>query len=432
MLDVPTEPAGSLRPRRAALAPLRSSNFAWYFVSRLVNTLGSMMASIALTFAVLDLTDSATALGQVLAARTIPLVLLLLYGGVIADRLPRTMVLQVSNVASALTQGAVAALVLTGTAQLWMLLVLSAVNGAVSAAAFPAMTSVLPQLVPRTELQQANALISLTRNALTVLGPALGALVVVSVGSGWALAVDAASWLLAAACLLPVRIPPREPSGQPASTVRELREGWDFFRRTTWLWVIVVAFGVLNAVISGAWLTLGPALAQATIGRQGWGYVLSAEAVGLLTTSIVLLRVPLRRPLLAGMLGMIPVAIPMVVLGVQPNLAALVAASFLAGAGIEVFSLGWSLAMMENVEESMLSRASSYDALGSFIAMPLGQLAYGPIGERFGYEPVLVASGLVVSLVVLLTLLSRSVRTLPRAAAQPGPDASGASGMIGA
>ncbi|MFN8189948.1 MAG: MFS transporter [Nocardioidaceae bacterium] len=407
---------------QAAFAPLRSRNFAWYYASRFVNTLGSMMASIALTFAVLDITDSASALGQVLAARTIPMVVLLLYGGVISDRLPRTLVLQVSNVASAATQGAIALLVLTGTAELWSLVVLSVVNGAVSAMSFPAMASVMQQLVPREELQPANALMSLSRNGLTVLGPTLGALFVVTVGSGWALAIDAATWGLSALLLLPVRIPPRERSGEPSSTLRELREGWDFFRSTTWLWVIVLAFGALNALLSGAWNTLGPVVAQDTIGRQQWGFVLSAEAAGLLTMSVLMLRIPLQRPLLWGMVGTLFLGLPMLALGLSPHTPTLVVVSFLGGAGIEVFAIGWNLAMMENIEESMLSRAFSYDALGSFIAMPLGQLAAGPVGAAFGYSQVLVASGIAFLLIVAATLLSRSVRTLPRVATQaPAP-----------
>lgn len=407
---------------QASFAPLRSRNFAWYYASRFVNTLGTMMASIALTFAVLDITDSASALGQVLAARTIPMVVLLLYGGVISDRLPRTLVLQVSNVASAATQGAIALLVLTGTAELWSLVVLSVVNGAVSAMSFPAMASVMQQLVPREELQPANALMSLSRNGLTVLGPTLGALFVVTVGSGWALAIDAATWGLSALLLLPVRIPPRERSGEPSSTLRELREGWDFFRSTTWLWVIVLAFGALNALLSGAWNTLGPVVAQDTIGRQQWGFVLSAEAAGLLTMSVLMLRIPLQRPLLWGMVGTLFLGLPMLALGLSPHTPTLVVVSFLGGAGIEVFAIGWNLAMMENIEESMLSRAFSYDALGSFIAMPLGQLAAGPVGAAFGYSQVLVASGIAFLLIVAATLLSRSVRTLPRVATQaPAP-----------
>ncbi len=402
-----------------AVAPLRNRNFAWYFASRLVNTFGNMMASIALAFAVLDITDSPTALGQVLAAHTIPMVALLLYGGVIADRFPRTLVLQFSNIASALSQGAIAVLVLAGHAEIWMLVVLSIVHGAVSGMGFPAMASVLPQLVPRADLQPANALVSLTRNGMMVLGPTIGALLVVTVGSGWALAVDALTWLLAALLLVPVTIPPKEPGAAPVDTISELREGWTFFWATPWLWRVVVGFGVLNLIHAGAWMTLGPAIADDTIGRQGWGFVLSAEAAGLLVTTVVLLRVRLERPLLLGMLGMALMAPPMLLLGVSPHLVGLVVAAFLAGVGTEVFGMGWNLAMQENIEDGMLSRAYSYDALGSFVALPVGQLAFGPLAAVFGVEQVLVVSAVVYVAVVALVLCSRSVRDLPRAPVTP-------------
>lgn len=397
-----------------ALAPLRSRNFAWYFASRFVNTLGNMMATIALAFAVLDITDSPSALGQVLAAHTVPMIALLLYGGVIADRFPRELVLQLSNVASALSQGAIAVLVLSGHAEIWMLVVLSMVHGAVSGVAFPAMASVLPQLVARSELQPANALVSLTRNGMMVLGPTVGALLVVTVGSGWALAVDAATWLLAALLLLPVTIPPKEAGSAAPDTIGELREGWSFFWATPWLWTVVVGFGVLNAIHSGAWFTLGPAVADQTIGRQGWGYVLSAEAAGLLLTTVVLLRVRLERPLLLGMLGVAMMAPPMLLLGISPHLVGLITAAFLAGAGTEVFGMGWNLAMQENIEDRLLSRAYSYDALGSFVAMPIGQLTFGPLAEAFGFRPVLITSAVVYVCVVALVLSSRSVRNLQR------------------
>jgi hypothetical protein len=176
---------------------------------------------------------------------------------------------------------------------------------------------------------------------------------------------------------------------------------------------------VLNAIHTGAWFTLGPAVADDTIGRQGWGYVLSAEAAGLLLTTVVLLRVRLERPLLLGMLGIALIAPPMLLLGVSPHLVGLVTAAFLAGAGTEVFGMGWNLAMQENIEDGMLSRAYSYDALGSFIAMPVGQLAWGPLAVAFGFQPVLVVSAIAYVGVVALVLCSRSVRELPRAPVTP-------------
>ena len=399
---------------RESFAPLREQNFAWYYASRFTNTLGSMMAGIALTFAVLDLTDSASALGQVLAARTIPMVLFLLFGGVIADRFPRTLVLQLSNFCSALTQGLVAYLVISGQAELWMIIVLEVLNGTVSAVSFPAMASMVPQLVHRDQLQSANALLSLSRGGLTIIGPTVGALLVVTDGSGCALAADALNRVVSGLLLMPMRIPPKPRAEEQAGTLHELREGWSLFIGTTWLWVIVLAFGFLNMIHTGAWFTLGPAVAEETIGKQGWGFVLSAESVGLLLMTVVLLRVRMKRPLLAGMLGCSLMSIPLVVLGVEPHLVILLITTFVAGAGIEVFSIAWNVAMQENIDDHMLSRAYSYDALGSFVAMPVGQLLYGPLGEAFGYREVLLWSGVAYAVIALLTLSSRSVRTLER------------------
>src|SRR5262245_61537091 len=166
------------------------------------------------------------------------MVVFLLWGGVIADRISRALIMQVSNVLSALTQGTVAYLVISGHAQLWQIIVLEAINGTTSAASFPAMAGVVPQLVPRELLQPANVLLSMSRGALTVLGPSISALLVVTVGSGWALAVDAFTWLAAAVLLIPVRLPPRERrAGEaPPNMLRELREGWSVFTGIRWLW----------------------------------------------------------------------------------------------------------------------------------------------------------------------------------------------------
>lgn len=400
-----------------SFAPLRERRFAWFYAARFVSTAGSMMAPVALAFAVLGITHSASALGYVLAARTTPLVLFLLFGGVVADRFPRALVMQVSNLLSGLTQALVAYLFISGTADLWMVIVLEAVNGTVSAFSFPAMTSIVPQLVPRTHLGQTNALLSVSRGALSILGPTVAAGLVVTVGAGWAIAVDACTWLVAAACMSRIRIPGRPKGAAGGSMLRELREGWSVFAGTTWLWAVVLAFGVLNAISAGAWFTLGPTLADRTFGPAGWGYVLSAESLGLLLMTVVVLRVGFRFPLRAGMLGMCLGAVPLLVLGLHPAVAPLVVVAFLAGAGTEVFSIGWSLAMQENIDEALLSRAYSYDALGSFVAMPVGQVLYGPLGDALGYRPVLVVSGLVFGAVCLLTLTSRSVRNLERAPA---------------
>jgi MFS family permease len=398
-----------------ALTPLRERQFAWYYAARVVSTAGSTMAPIALSFAVLSLTDSAGVLGLVLASRTAPMVLFLLVGGVVSDRLPRAVVIRTSNALSALTQAVVAYLVISGHAEIWMLVALEAANGTVSAFSLPAMESIVPQLVARSHLQQANALVSFSQAGLTVIGPTVAAVLVVSVGAGWALAFDALSWLVAAVLLRRVSLPLRVRSA--GSMLRELREGWSVFSGTTWLWVVVAGFALLNCIHGGAWFTLGPAVAKHTFGARGWGFILSAESVGLLVMTLVMMRVRLRRPLLAGMIGMAFFALPLMMLGLDPHVLPMVVVAFFAGAGTQVFGIGWSVSMQENIDEQVLSRAYSYDALGSFVAIPVGQVLYGPLGEAFGYRPVLLVSSGIYVLTVLLVLGSRSVRSLGRAPA---------------
>jgi MFS family permease len=402
--------------RPVAFALLSERRFAWYFWGRLISTVGSTMAPVALTFAVLDLTGSASALGAALAARTIPMVVFLLIGGVVADRLSRSTVMQLSHLLSAATQGLVAALLLTGIAELWMVIVLEALNGVVTAFTFPAMMGVVPQVVERDQIQQANALLSFSRNGTAVIGPTIGALFVVTVGSGWAVAIDALTWLVAAFCMARLRLPSAARSMDEArpSMIREMKEGWGAFVSMTWIWVIVLAFGLLNAIQVGGVYVLGPLIAKDTIGEAQWGWVLSAQAAGFLAMTVLMMRWQVSRPLVAGMLGMLTVSPVMLALGLHPQVVLLMALMFAAGAGEEVFGIGWQTALHEHVPNEVLSRVSSYDALGSWVAIPIGQLAFGPLANTFDPQDVLVVSSVVYAAIALSTLLSRSVRGVGR------------------
>lgn len=403
----------------SALAPLRAPQFRWFFASRSINLVGNFMAPVALAFAVLAISHSPIALGLVLAARTVPLLVFLLLGGVLADRGERVRIIALTNVVSGLSQGAAAVLVISGHAQLWHLVALSAVNGVSAAAGMPASNGLLPQLVGRSDLQEANALLSLTRAIVAILGPSVSAGLVVAASPGWALALDAATWLVAAALMLPVSVPASAPERGQA-LLSELTAGWHYVRGTTWLWLGIAAGCLLNAIYEGAFLTLGPVRSEHTaIGEGGWGLALSVQGVGVLIATLALMRWRISRPLLAGWLGMALFGLPIVVLGARPDIPVLLVATLLSGAGIQVFSMGWSLSLQEHVPERMLSRASSYDQLGSFVAIPIGQLCLGPLAAEFGLGRVLLCAGLLYVVVSLLILLSTDVRGLSRAVVEP-------------
>lgn len=380
-----------------------------------MNLVGNMMAPVALAFAVLDTTGSPLALGVVLAARTVPLLVLLLAGGILGDRMGRDRVIAASNVLSGVSQGVTALLLISGHARLWELIVLAAANGTAAAAGLPATNALMPQLVPRAQLQQANALTSLTRAVVAVIGPGLAALIVTTAGAGWALAIDSLTWFAAAALLLQVHVPEPVTAGR-RPLARDLAEGWDLFRTTTWLWVGVAAFAVLNALYEGGFITLGPALSHETdLGARGWGLLLSAQGVGVLVATVALLHWRLERPLVFAMLGFALFATPMIVLGLTTALPPVLLVAFASGLGVQTCSLGWSLSLQENLPGRLLGRASSYDSLGSYAAVPIGQILLGHLGAAYGVRPVVLACGVISVCVALLPLSVPAFRSVRRA-----------------
>jgi hypothetical protein len=239
-------------------------------------------------------------------------------------------------------------------------------------------------------------------------------------GPGWALAVDALTFVVAIVCFSRIRLPRQ--ASRTTSMVADLRAGWSEFTSRTWLWVIVLAFGFMNAIHAGAWIVLGPVVASEhpdALGARGWGMVLSAEAAGGILMTVVLMRLRIGRPLLLGMLAVSVMVVPLSILGVHPATVPLMLAALLAGAGLEIFGTGWNVAMMEHVPTEALSRVSSYDMLGSFIAIPLGAAFFGWVVSVAEPRTVLVCSAMAYALIALMTLLVPSVRTLARINGEP-------------
>lgn len=362
----------------------------------------------------LELTGSKADLGYVLAARTVPMVAFLLVGGIWADRLPRHHVMVVSNVLSGLSQAAVAVLLFSGHARIWQLAVLAAVNGASSAFFFPASSGIIPQTVPEPLLQEANAVLRLGRNGSVIVGGAVAGFVVYATSPATGVAVDAATFLLAAGLTAGMRLP-RSLHMESTNFLADLALGWREFTGRAWLWAIVVQFGFVNAVQQGSEGVLGPAVSNEHYhGAAGWGLIGAAQAVGLLVGGILMLRLRPRRMLLVATLGFL-LSVPLLFgLAIPLPLAAVLALGVLAGIGTETFGVLWDTTMQQEISQDRLSRVYSYDALGSFALIPLGLAAAGPVAEAIGTSTTLFAAGLISLTATLAVLLVRDVRDLRR------------------
>lgn len=375
------------------------------------------MAPIALAFAVLDtLHGSATDLGLVLTVRQVPVILLLLFGGVLADRLPRHQVMVASNVVSGTSQAAAATLLLIGHAHLWHLAALAAVNGASSAFFFPASTGVIPQTVPTPLLQQANATLRLSLNATNISGAALGGILVAATSPGWAIAADATSYGLAAVTIGAMNLP-RSLRIEGSTMLHELRVGWRDFWSRTWLWAIVVQFGFVLAFENAAVQILGPTVANEHLGGPAaWGAVLTATSVGLVVSGLLMLRWRPRRILLTATLSVFAFVLPLLALAGPAPLPVVIAAAFGTGVAYEIFGVLWDTAMQQEIPQDRLSRLSAYDALGSLALTPLALATLGPIASVFGTRRTLLACAVLTVVATAPVLLSRDVRTLERRA----------------
>ena len=410
---------------REALAPLREREFRLLFGARVTSFLGNAMAPVALAFAVLDLTGSKSDLGFVLAARQVPQVVFLLVGGVWADRLPRHHVMVASNLASGASQTTLATLLLSGHASLWQLLVLACVNGTSTAFFFPATTGIVPQTVPPTLLQGANALLRLGMNATYIAGAALGGVIVGVSSPGLAIAVDAGTFFAAAALVGAMRLP-RALRLAGSNMLAELREGWHEFRSRAWLSAIVLQFGFVNAAEIGALSTLGPVVAKERLGGAAvWGGLIACESAGLIVTGLVMLRLRPRRILLAATLGVLVVPLVQFAFAVPLSAPLIAATMFVAGAGIEVFGILWDTAMQQEIPPEKLSRVYSYDALGSWILMPLGYVVVPVIANAVGNRATFLGVGVLILVCTLAVLLVGDVRNLERRDVVSAPDAEG-------
>jgi MFS family permease len=400
-------------PRRRG-GPLAEREFRLLFFGRTASFVGSAFANLALAFAVLDLTGSKADLGFVLAARTVPTVLFLLVGGIWADRLPRHHVMVVSNLVSGASQAAIAALLFAGHAEIWQIAALAAVNGASSAFFFPASSGIIPQTVPESLLQEANAVLRLGRNGSYIIGGAIAGLVIAATSPATGLAVDAATFLAAAALTAAMRLP-SSLHMESSNFLGDLALGWREFAARTWLWVIVLQFGLVNAAQQGSEGVLGPAVSKEHFhGAIGWGLITAAQAIGLVVGGVLMLRLRPRRMLLMATLGYLLSAPLLFGLAVPVPLAAVLVLGFLAGIGSETFGVLWDTTMQQEIPQDRLSRVYSYDALGSFALIPLGLAVAGPVAELVGTRATLFAAGLLSLTATLAVLFVRDVRDVRR------------------
>jgi MFS family permease len=395
------------------LGVLRHRNFRYLFLGQAASMIGDQVVVVAMALFVTQLTGSATDLGLVLGAQTLPLVVLILFGGVWADRLPRHRIMVVTDVARFGLHATVAVLIFAGAVQIWELVVIEALFGAARAFFQPAYTGLIPQTVPEDQIQDARALTESVGNIGFLLGSALATALVLGIGAGEAFALDAATFALSAALLLRIDPRARGEAQREASLLHELHGGWREVRSRSWVWVTIVVFSGAVLCVYAQWYALAPSIARDVYGGSGvFGMLEIVAGAGAVCGGLIAIRWRPRRPLLTGLVLVMIWPVQDILFALGSPLPLVAVAAFGTGFGFSLLMIWWETALARYIPPHALSRVSAWDWMGSLALLPLGFLIAGPLAAALGARTVL-GVGSVIGLVLLaIALIPRSTREL--------------------
>jgi MFS family permease len=395
------------------LRVLRHPNFRFLFLGQAASAIGDGVVLVAIALYVTQSTGSASDLGLVLAAQTLPLVTLLLFGGVWADRLPRQRIMIATDLVRAALHGLLAVLILSGAVAIWQLVVIEACYGAAQAFFQPAYSGLVPQTVPEGLILEARGITEWMANLATLLGPALATALVLGIGAGEAFAFDAATFILSA--LLLTRVHPR-PRGRPASAAplaRALREGWREVRSRAWVWVTIASFSGAVLCMYAQWYALAPGIARHVYGSAGvFGVIETLAGLGAVCGALVSLRWRPEHPLAAGLVLTLAWPLQCALFALSAPVGLVSACGFATGFGFALLMIWWETALAQHIPAHVLSRVSAYDWMGSLALLPLGYALAGPLAGALGAQVVLGIGSVAGLALLLLALAPRSTRRL--------------------
>jgi MFS family permease len=409
--------------RAGLVAPLRHRDFRLLWSGMCISLLGDGAFLVALVWQVYVLSDTATAMSLVGIAMTVPTIVFLLVGGVASDRLDRRRIMLAADLVRGVAVGLLAVLSLAGALELWHIVVLVVFYGSGAAFFAPAFDAIVPELLPAERLGQANALDQVVRPiALRLAGPALGGVVVGALGAGTAFALDAASFMASAAALLAMRAPTGRRTATGVSLRGDLREGWRFVRRRTWLWVTFASAAIAYLLFMGPVEVLLPLLVKHELGGSAaeLGLVFAAGGVGSVACAVVLGQRGLpRRNITFMYVAWTLATLAVAGYGLSASVWQLMLACLVFNGLETAGTIVWATAKQRHVPADMLGRVSSLDWLISIGLLPLSFALTGPVSGAIGVRPTLIGAGVLGAVVTFAALFIRGVRSVEGGSVTP-------------
>ena len=399
---------------REQIRELRShKGFSMLASARFISNVGNGMSPIALAYGVLSIPGADGGdLSIVMSARFFPMIAFMLFGGVFADRFQRNRIVGGSDVIGSFLAATSAISLILGFPSVWLLVVMGGLFGVLNALWWPAMSGVLPEILPKEKLQEGNAIIGLMSNIGYISGTLLGGIIVASFNAGWGLLVDAISFFIAGLIVWNLDLPSKSKIESPG-IIHDLTVGWREFISRSWVVTMVLTFAIINMAFESMLQVLGPLnFSDPVSGPRSWSLNLAGMTTGMMIGGFIVLKRKFKRPLF---ISMILIAISVIwdfSLALDLPLIICVISAIFSGLTIEFFMVTWATSLQSHIPEESYSRVNAYDALGSFGIAPLGIVISGPLATHFGVNTILVATGTLTFIAACASLTVKSVRSL--------------------
>ena len=387
--------------------------FSMLVTARLISNVGNGLSPIALAYGVLSLPGAdGSDLSIVMGARYLPLIIFMLFGGVFADRFQRNRIVGGSDIIGSALVAVSAISLIAGFSSILLLAIMGALFGFLNALWWPAMSGVLPEILPKEKLQEGNAIIGLMSNIGVVFGTLLGGVIVTLTSPGWALLIDGATFFIAGLIVWNLKLDAKSRIESPG-ILDDLRVGWREFISRSWLVTMVITFAFINMAFDSMITILGPLnFSDPETGPRNWSYNLAGLTIGMMIGGIIVLKFKFKHPLFVSMILVAISGVWDFALAFDLSLAISIAAGIFSGIAVEIFLVTWSTSMQTHIPEESFSRVNAYDSLGSYGFAPLGIIIAGPLAEAFSVNSILFATGSITLLASVVALSIKSVRTL--------------------
>jgi MFS family permease len=385
-------------------------------IARTISNFGNGLSPVAVAFGVLSL-EGATAksLSLVMAFHLAPLVVFMLFGGIIADRFPRALVVGTTDIflsVAIITNGL---MLVNGLASVKSFIVVALIGGTLNALWWPAFSGIVPEIVDENHLQPANGFVGLVSNSANIIGAVTGGIIVAAVGAGIAIVIDGVTFLVAGVLVLQLRKfgTKRENNEHSPSVFDDLIHGWKEFSSRKWIVTIVAGYSIIAMLFESGFSVVGPVFAKESLGGpKPWSWILASLSIGMATGVFVTMKVKPKFPLIVGLLVQFGMVAWFLSMGFTMSIALAMITAFVCGFGMDFFMVLWQTALQTEVPNEALSRVSSYDAFGSLFFAPLGLVIAGPIVTRVGAQTTFQIYGAIMAAVIFAMLSVKDVRNL--------------------